>query len=706
MARPTRRRAIGVVVVVLGVVTVLAALGGTAVLRTRRFVTGNPDFCRECHADASQHLRSKVHGELACSTCHRADFGAGVRRWLTVKLRGAGGAVPHGQVLTERCKECHSGEEHDRRLFAELGGHTTHVLEADLACTECHGAATHVESVKQDACRACHEDVELFPSPTDGASCTSCHAFVARSRTAPSLTDPVCTRCHHRPTTAVAYEATHEASVTPAMVHGEIGACGLCHLPHGEAPSERVGGLDCARCHANIARKRATAPDYAAHADCSTCHAPHGERAELVDLCAGCHTERSPTATPAATSAKHETCADCHRDHRFTVEASRCGECHTEEAKKATVFEPDAHHDCLHCHAPHSETPVFDACKNCHGAHQRHGHEDCATCHTPHAERKGSSNCSGCHTPVLTAVQASSAVQQGAHRTCTDCHAPHAAGTAATSCARCHRPEAELAERAPAVKHQRCASCHQPHAFSASTAICSTCHRAGDLGDHQQDCGSCHQAHGTSAPPTVDCRGCHQGINQSRGEHAACTSCHDVHQSDRGGPGCAACHRAYSSGVATWAQPEHRDCLSCHEKHDAATPRNCASCHPAQTASLGGSKHRCSSCHDPHEPTHDGWSGCAGCHPTHAASSAGRSPQHAQCKSCHSPHAAGSTTTCRSCHTVAPGLHVHAEHRQCASCHATHSSRLPDRDACLKCHDDMPDHFPAARTCTACHSFR
>lgn len=694
--RPWRRIIVVVALVVLATVGAIA-FGG---LMFRRHVTAGEAFCTECHTNVDEHLRAQAHQDMPCAACHDASFWPNARTYFNAAV-GSQEKVPHGAAQPERCASCHTGRDEDRALFAKLGGHERHVLIEQLACAKCHGGEAHVESFRAASCVECHDQLPVFQTAVEDASCVSCHAYSARrGDEQPPLNTPACAACHHGPEVQAAYQAS-APSVTPAMVHGTLGTCGLCHNPHESAPGAQLVVADCTSCHASIGKKRAGSPEVASHTACETCHQPHASRAELGSLCGACHQERSAEQIPAALSSKHEACADCHDDHRFLSNRDDCARCHADENTLVRSWQSDKHQNCLSCHAPHSEDPMESRCTECHEGKATHQHEDCATCHSPHEDATKTKPCATCHGPQLKQIGASTTAKE--HGKCADCHTTHAPASAPMRCASCHEDEAALAKQAPEVKHQACASCHQPHGFVASVTACAKCHEGGELGAHAKECLSCHQPHGKSAPDSLDCRKCHEEVRPSTGKHTDCTSCHAPHAAEKG-PACADCHAKPAQAVALWKPADHQGCGKCHEHHDAADPKACGACHKDEVAHFSSRKHECATCHDPHQPPEAWWTTCAECHERQVRATAKRGKEHATCESCHSPHQP-QIPACTTCHKQLGGAHGFPEHRNCTDCHDLHSARPPPRAACLTCHEDLTDHHPEAKDCASCHPF-
>ena len=684
----------------VALLVVSGALGAGG-LAFRRHVTEGREFCVSCHTDVREHISAPAHQEMSCAACHDATFWPNAKQYFA----GNGKHVPHGAADPGSCVECHAGREEDRELLAKLGGHETHVLRRHLPCADCHGGEAHIESFRGDSCTGCHDDVQTFQTSVGNLKCTACHAYSLRrpSKGEHPLDAPACAGCHHGPEVLAAYEEA-EPTVTPEMVHGALGTCGLCHNPHEPSPSARLVVSDCSTCHASVAKKLAKAPEVAKHGDCSTCHQPHGERSELRSLCESCHTENAPEKMPAALASRHAACADCHADHQFLADRDDCARCHQAQNKELLSWDSGEHIDCLNCHVPHSEQEMDANCAECHRRNTAHRHEACTTCHAPHFGADRVKLCTDCHAPQVKQIAASSAA--GDHQRCADCHTTHSPATTPARCANCHGEKVRLTATAPDEKHQQCVSCHQPHGFQTTTKVCSSCHQKSQLGHHSKDCQNCHNPHGPPGRGPANCVQCHDKINRGDGAHSECSSCHSVHLAEKG-PHCADCHQGHQASAASWPNPEHRSCENCHVKHDAAAPKSCSSCHGTQAKQFGGSSHQCTTCHNPHQGPQQWWSGCRGCHQPQVAMTASRAPEHANCANCHQPHAPRQIKSCTTCHGGLGGAHQFKDHRQCSQCHGDpHNGRRPTREACLGCHDEMQDHHPEAKNCAACHPFK
>lgn len=290
-----------------------------AFLRTAEAATGS-GAADSIHAVAAGALRlvedgHGVHNLPGADSLLRDALDAAGRAY-----RRAGMAVPPmpdigPSAAGASCVRCHYGIDTDPATRGEPFEHGRHILDADLPCAECHGAADFFE-----------EDRRTF---------NPAHGTVTVSATE-------CSVCHHVETPREC-AACHTAT--------EIRALAIPHpvtvrVPHGETSNTRTVSFDhaahgevaCAECHSTAT------PDRPA-IECTDCHVDHHEEVASPAGCAQCHT------------------ADLRARHERTDHLS-CGACHTTETLRLLGTADRAF--CLQCHVDQVDHEVDGQCSRCH----------------------------------------------------------------------------------------------------------------------------------------------------------------------------------------------------------------------------------------------------------------------------------------------------------------------------------------------------
>lgn len=295
-----------------------------------------------------------------------------------------------------------------------------------------------------------------------GLDCAHCHAG-GEGSAEPALPSPeVCARCHAATEAAepperrvlTLFDGAHFRATRAGTLADELL---FAHGPH------LAAGLDCAACHAEVARDEGHLGARAA------------ELAPSMDACLACHAERGGPREPE--------CAACHR----AIRAERAPPSHasswlTQHGSAALARTGERSSSCALCHAR-------NACDDCHrgalpASHdaffRRRGHgleaglerDRCATCHDP-------DTCARCHeeTRPLSHTGSFGATRD---RHCLACHEP----LRANSCGVCHQatPSHELAtplpdDHAPGMDCRQCHGNGQPLPHVDGGQRCTQCHR-------------------------------------------------------------------------------------------------------------------------------------------------------------------------------------------------------------------------------------
>lgn len=218
------------------VLVFLPALAGTAWAL-------DPEGCLICHGDPnfvdptpdpngpsslyvnSQAFKKSVHGNNACSTCHRGFV-------LTIPQHQQDATKDFRQVAIEACESCHPNEfmQYQTSTHAKL----YYQDQAGPICISCHGSheirrvrlgqesADFKMSMARDSCGRCHQDkfekakhefhfkaLSLGYSPA--ATCFDCHGFHENLalKSGEDETVKQCRKCHPGATKSFTYFQMH-----------------------------------------------------------------------------------------------------------------------------------------------------------------------------------------------------------------------------------------------------------------------------------------------------------------------------------------------------------------------------------------------------------------------------------------------------------------------------------------------------------------
>ena len=272
----------------------------------RRFA-GTPSRCEQCHVDA--HAGLFAHAEVAlaahprgeCATCHTTGAFADVdhaafehARWTGFATAGA-----HAQI---ECDDCHprtAEPDLARRRFGRVPRHG----DAALGCVACHrdphqgffdGEQAPQFVDDRAGCERCHDSVSFraLPYGFDHATFTGFELSGAHTKVA-------CSACHERLPTA------DEHGRTWARARGSD--CADCHTDPHQGQFERLGRVDCTRCH-----KSAVTFATLSFRHNLDSRFPLGEAHAKV-ACSGCH---KPESIDGRTVVRYRPlpmeCVDCH----------------------------------------------------------------------------------------------------------------------------------------------------------------------------------------------------------------------------------------------------------------------------------------------------------------------------------------------------------------------------------------------------------
>jgi hypothetical protein len=506
-------------------------------------------------------------------------------------------ARPHAALEgLDKCSKCH---QEQKGLSAKL-------------CLDCHtelvgkiakGTGFHgrLPPAQRESCQSCHPDhrgKEFSMIEWEGGRDKFDHAktgWPLRGGHAKAK----CDDCHARPFIAeVAIRKLLDNHPKQATLLGLGTRCNNCHF------DEHRGqlGLECQKCHNEVAWKPAPAFDHKAtafpllgkHRDvkCAKCHP------SLEDE----HVVANAIPMPRFISfmemkpIEHKTCESCHDDPHKGSLGPACSSCHSEAGwkiiKTAASGKDTSFHDktrfplrgghvgveCRACHGPFPGQPAkfkglaFGACSDCH-----------ADAHLGQIAPKPPAKvaaCDDCHT-----VNAFSPVRfELEHHAKT--RFPLDGAHAAVTCRGCHPVDEGLAARIPPAVKKTLQARKRPEVFSfavlrpaKSPAACLGCHEdvhRGQLAaaDKKDNCATCHKTTSFAELAFDHDRDTRFPLTGQHGQ-TPCASCHPT---ERVGAGpktmvrytplarvCAGCHPDEHQGQFR-AQKERpaRACDFCH----------------------------------------------------------------------------------------------------------------------------------------------
>lgn len=323
----------------------------------------------------------------ACTKCHTAQTfttesfqkpSVTAATFLHVKHLSAGALEKNPRLASEGCLACHEFDaaSRDYAVKASLRG------DAYSGCISCHQDRKVEHHGKIEACKNCHAfeshgatefatlaktrpQVEVIRAdPASFAIGAQSHPFISSGKSAGNVAS--CAECH------VAKVPARPSRIPPsAFSHA-------AHLPKGiEALAPSVIEPLCTRCHDTI-RETARPVDLQ-----GSKVAPDSKLAYVFDMasCTECHASTDVTAKLAADARPRSVPNFSHYDHlrRKYAEAKRdlsCVDCHVTTQAGADVairLQPEAA-ACTKCHdhaqfaarTAHFDQRSVDSCKECH----------------------------------------------------------------------------------------------------------------------------------------------------------------------------------------------------------------------------------------------------------------------------------------------------------------------------------------------------
>ncbi|MEX1023697.1 MAG: hypothetical protein WD226_01350 [Planctomycetota bacterium] len=550
------------------------------------------------------------------------------------------------------------------------------------------------------------------PELEHGAACSVCHVAGAASFAS------ACTSCHP----AVAASIRAETGVHGALVEGDVGACGRCHVEH--------HGLD-ARASSAIAFRRLgveRVEDFEHRGLGFPLEGRHGGLA-----CEACHPAAHARTLPAdglRFLGLTGNCAACHEDVHQGRMRRECGDCHSADHAFSSVTE--------YAHADERLNAGAHAALGCTTCHVRgSGYEVEAVWHDADLERRA---CADCHASEHgAAFLEASAAALGPEADCGACHSTQrdGFGSFAVPDERWHAWTGFALDASHATV--ACASCHTTAAGARRLDLptdCAACHatpHAGRLARIGGDCAECHVPtrfddvgefdHGRwtgfaldASHADVACAACHttaDGVRRLSGVPTDCSACHATPHEGRLasiGSDCGECHvptrfddiddigdfeHGHWTGFALMGRHASAACEACHPR--AHQPDAMGRSFGRVSRVFGTQVERCSDCHLPaHAGLFERAGGervdCSRCHDAHGFRPPTSAFDHAQWTGV-SLDGAHANVSCEACHHPDPTSSRrlgHATARSCVGCHAdAHAGQFVENGVndCARCHD-------------------
>jgi hypothetical protein len=293
---------------VLLVLTVAALIAVAAAVTVGTVAVTLPG-CESCHAKDSSFAQATAaapHSDVSCVSCHvdtrrslsRAEFGATVvfGMWVPLVDPASSDSVT---IKDDACLACH--REVQQRTVAVRGLRIKHVECAEgRLCTDCHTEVAHGKATKWSRVASMND-------------CTSCHK---RSKTSVE-----CKLCHTGKIETVVFtkpefRVTHGPQWRKTHGMGQMDACSVCHDEN-----------KCGRCHGPGVPHSPTFlqdhPESASDtkAECTSCHSKK--------FCNDCHGYPMPHPKSFAPSHSGIVGQDGERPCLKCHSAKDCENCHT-----------------------------------------------------------------------------------------------------------------------------------------------------------------------------------------------------------------------------------------------------------------------------------------------------------------------------------------------------------------------------------------
>ena len=249
----------------------------------------NPKFCTTCHLmnDAYDTWEASAMHDLDCHKCHVADMVTNMEHLYDVITHDPQEVVKPAEIDNELCEDCHVSEDPQWLQVINTDGHKIHfygdVKHAD--CIDCHGMELHVFRPPEEGCIECHGESSAHASESMGATCVTCHDFLAEGDGFIPEERADCVTCHQG-NAEIITSMTTEAHLDSS--------CMSCHNPHEKEAK------DCETCHV----VNDGLHDVEMHSVCTSCHVPHVDE-DIRETCESCHMDTKEHYAPT-------DCTGCH----------------------------------------------------------------------------------------------------------------------------------------------------------------------------------------------------------------------------------------------------------------------------------------------------------------------------------------------------------------------------------------------------------
>jgi len=347
--RGLKRTTVIAVLVMAAVPGILLSLGFVHLVGTQKL------YCLNCHVnqkDQNFWLKSEVHPDINCATCHDEGEGGLVYSAFHFKFSA------DDEIVNPKCIGCH---------MDDLGG-----------------------PVGIDSPGKSRPDSELVRIPHSmhvddlGIKCTFCHYNVFHERRPAGLATyrpkmETCYNCHDEASTSC--ETCHPAGIPePVAMTGETGGGLIRFYPDGYGPvtfehsAHIEAGMVCDSCHPAIfdldARDKGdiSMASIFAGRQCGSCH--DGGTAFSANDCARCHLKAASGGDLAYSGGGAGKVVFSHDNHIGM--GFSCGDCHNSLfsfKKSSGGMKMDAMYGGGLCGSCHDGNSAFGAAESCDGCH-------------------------------------------------------------------------------------------------------------------------------------------------------------------------------------------------------------------------------------------------------------------------------------------------------------------------------------------------
>jgi len=343
-----KRTTVIAVLVMAAVPGILLSLGFVHLVGTQKL------YCLNCHVnqkDKNFWIKSEVHPDINCATCHDVQEGGPVYSAFHFRFSAK------DDVVNQKCIGCHA-KDLDKPVGIDAADrtrpdneliripHEMHINEMGIKCTFCHynvfherrpaGLATY--RPKMGTCYNCHDEAST--------SCDTCHPK--------GLPEPVANL-------------------------GETGGGTIRFYPDGYGPvtfeheKHVASGMSCDSCHPAVfdinaeSKEKITMAAIFAGEQCGTCH--DGNTAFSANDCGGCHLKAASGGDLAYSGHGAGKVVFSHDNHVGMGFA--CTDCHnkTFDFRKSAGMKMNTMYKGGLCGSCHDGNTAFSASESCDGCH-------------------------------------------------------------------------------------------------------------------------------------------------------------------------------------------------------------------------------------------------------------------------------------------------------------------------------------------------